>query len=130
MAFPDTRGADGGKFFGKKKKKKFKKKKKKKKKKRCTHAVGIPVMGAWEAASHGAAQYGYGRPQMAPGKGGRCPSGQGNVDSWEVKMQGGSITRWTWKQQREGAEGGGGKCAVSRFDRAAPQEKSCTGSSA
>ena len=45
-------------------------------------------------------------------------------------MQGGSTTRWTWKQQREGAEGGGGKSAVSRFDRAVPQEKNSTGSSA
>ena len=44
-------------------------------------------MGAWEAASHGAAQYGHGRPQVVPGKGGRCSSGQGNVDSWEVRCK-------------------------------------------
>ena len=43
------------------------------------------------------------------------------------KMPGGFTTRWTWKQQREGAEGGGGKSAVSRFDRAVPQEKTAQG---
>ena len=44
-------------------------------------------MGAWEAASHGAAQYGHGRVQVVPGKGGRSSSGQGNVDSWEVRCK-------------------------------------------
>jgi hypothetical protein len=43
---------------------------------RCTQAVGIPVMGAWEAASHGAAQYGDGRPQMVPGKAADAPAGR------------------------------------------------------
>ena len=49
---------------------------------RCAQAAGIQVMGAGEAASHGTAQYGHGRVQVVPGKGGRSSSGQGNVDSW------------------------------------------------
>ena len=43
---------------------------------RCTQAVGIPVMGAWEAASHGAAQYGHGRVQVVPGKAAEAPAGR------------------------------------------------------
>ena len=82
--------------------------------------MGISVVGAREAALHGASQYGHGRPQVVPGKGGRCSSGQGNVDSWEVRCKadpsragpGSSSVR----EQREGER----KCAVSRFDRAVP----------
>ena len=42
----------------------------------CTQAVGIPVMGAWEAASYGAAQYGHGRVQVVPGKAAEAPAGR------------------------------------------------------
>ena len=32
-------------------------------------------MGAWEAAPHGAAQYGHGRVQVVPGKAAEAPAG-------------------------------------------------------
>ena len=42
----------------------------------CAQAVGIPVMGAGEAASHGTAQYGHGRVQVVPGKAAEAPAGR------------------------------------------------------
>ena len=46
-------------------------------------------MGAWEAASHGAARYGHGRPQVVPGKAADAPAGRvmltvGKLDARQI----------------------------------------------
>ena len=62
-----------------------------------------------------------------PGEGGRSSSGQGNVDSWEVRCKvdpsRAGPESSNVREQREGE----GKCAVSRFNRAVAMEKSSTG---